>query len=362
MEEVLIVGYTTRQIAQSAVNAGFRVFCLDHFLDLDLLEIVEASALLDEDAKDFGVGAFLDRLDREIDGIIIGSGCEGIRLDERLSRRVIGNSPALMQKVSDKKYFGKKVIEMGFLHPEIYDRDTIRFPAVLKPRRGGGGLKNIFIRERSELEALDIDSSEYLIQQYINGIPASVSVISNPDGEVSSYCVNEQLIGIEWLNAPSRFAYCGNIIPLETALEDQICKIAEEIVVELGLIGSNGIDFVISGDDILVIEVNPRFQGTIEALEIATGDNIFHAHVKACRGEDFEIKKPRRYGMRAIFYAGEDLVIREDLRRWGFSDVPETGRRIEKGKPVVSVSGSSNSRRGVVEKINFFLSASQLLQ
>jgi len=362
MEEVLIVGYTTRQIAQSARKAGFKVFSLDHFLDLDLLELVEQAALLDEDSKDFGVGAFLDSLDREIDGIIIGSGCEGIELDERLTVRVIGNSPELMQKVSDKMCFGKKVVEMGFLHPEIYTRDNIKFPAVLKPRRGGGGLKNIFIRERSEFEVLEVDPSEYLIQEYIQGIPASVSVISNLEGEVSSYCVNEQLIGTELLNAPSRFAYCGNIIPLEIALEDQICEIAEEIVGEFGLVGSNGIDFVISGDDLVVIEVNPRFQGAIEALEIATDCNIFDAHVKACRGEHFEIREPRRYGMRAIVYAGEDLVIEDDLRRWGFSDVPEVGRRIEKGKPVVSVCGSSDTRNGVMEEITFFLSASRLLR
>ncbi|MCW7076639.1 MAG: ATP-grasp domain-containing protein [Candidatus Syntrophoarchaeum sp.] len=349
MERILIVGYTTRQIAQSAVKAGFRVYCIDRFLDLDLLELAEQAALLDERAKDFGVRTFLDRIDCEIEGIIIGSGCERIELDRRLRERVIGNSPDLMQKISDKAYVGERIIDMGFSHPEIYTKERVTPPAVIKPLTGGGGLENRFIREKSEIEALEVDFSRYLIQEYVEGIPVSVSLVSNEKGEVESFCVNEQLIGIDWLNAPSKFAYCGNIVPFETELASEICEIAEEIIRELGLIGSNGVDFVISDEEAVVIEVNPRFQGSIEALEIATGCNIFDCHVKACCNEPFEIRKPLRFGMRAVVYAKADMAIGEDLRRWGFSDVPAIGTMIPEGEPVASVLGYSETRSGVIQ-------------
>jgi hypothetical protein len=175
-----------------------------------------------------------------------------------------------------------------------------------------------------------------------------VSLVSNEKGEVKSFCVNEQLIGIDWLNAPSKFAYCGNIIPFETELVSEICEIAAEIIRELELIGSNGVDFVISNGKAVVIEVNPRFQGSIEALEIATGCNIFDCHIKACRNEHFDIKKPERFGMRAVVYAKADMVIEEDLRRWGFGDVPAIGTMIPGGEPVASVLGYSETRSGVI--------------
>jgi len=351
MEKILVVGYTTRPIVQSAVRAGFVPYAIDHFLDLDLLALAEAAAPLEEDLPDLGVGGFLERLDLEIDGIVIGSGCERIELEKDLNERIIGNSPDLMRKASDKCYIGRKITDMGFLYPEIYREGEIEFPAVIKPASGGGGLKNILVNDASELEALDLDLSEYLIQAYVDGIPASVSVISTEDGDTASFCVNEQLIGAKWLNAPSRFAYCGNIVPLETELDDEICMIAEEVVRELGLVGSNGVDFVITPDGPVVIEVNPRFQGSLEAIEAACGCNLFDYHMRACEGELPELKRPERFGIRAVVYAPRDMLIEEDLRRYGFSDAPSPPKEVAKGEPLASVVGLGKSRDGAVEAV-----------
>jgi predicted ATP-grasp superfamily ATP-dependent carboligase len=115
---------------------------------------------------------------------------------------------------------------------------------------------------------------DFLFQEYINGTHASVSLIST-EHEAISVSVNEQLIGLDSVYAPGPFAYCGNISPFVTKssermrIRTQMSEIAEFLTTELGLVGSNGIDFVVTDDVPFVIEVNPRFQGSLDTVELS---------------------------------------------------------------------------------------------
>jgi len=184
-------------------------------------------------------------------------------------------------------------------------------------------------------------------------MPASVSVIA--DGkEAVAISANEQLIGTDWLGG-NGFCYCGNISPLDIAPDDpalaEMRKVAEEIAVGLGLVGSNGIDFILTDSGPAVLEVNPRFQGSLDAVELSTGMNLFLAHLQSFDGRLPERPKPRGFGGRGVLFAKDDLKIGADLRsvsRW-ITDVPRPGSFAKRGDPVTSVISFGENRKRAVD-------------
>jgi len=61
--------------------------------------------------------------------------------------------------------------------------------------------------------------------------------------------------------------------------------LAEELVLEFKLLGSNGVDFLASKKGPVVLEINPRFQGSLDTVEKAMNINLFEAHAGCFRGE-----------------------------------------------------------------------------
>jgi hypothetical protein len=118
-------------------------------------------------------------------------------------------------------------------------------------------------------------------------------------------------------------------------------RYAEHIAAESGCTGTIGIDFV-AGDQIHAIELNPRFQGTLDTIEIATGRNLFSAHVEACRGI-LPAGRPvcRQAAARRILFAERDMVVNSNLIRFSpmIADIPWPGTSFEEGQAVVSVYG-----------------------
>jgi len=88
-----------------------------------------------------------------------------------------------------------------------------------------------------------------------------------------------------------------------------------------------------------VVEVNPRFQGTLECVERTLNMNIVKAHVEACvQGKLPTIEKsPSAFCVRLILFAPQrsvvpDLSVFEEVR-----DIPLPGVIIEEGEPVCSI-------------------------
>jgi predicted ATP-grasp superfamily ATP-dependent carboligase len=105
----------------------------------------------------------------------------------------------------------------------------------------------------------DVDEG-LLIQEYVEGDAASASVISTAS-DARTVAVNEQLLGVRDLGQLEPFGYCGNITPLEAseAVVERCREVAEEVVEHFRLVGSNGVDLVITGEGVPeVIEVNPN--------------------------------------------------------------------------------------------------------
>jgi len=137
------------------------------------------------------------------------------------------------------------------------------------------------------------------------------------------------------------------------AVTDKCKDIVERIAMHFGLVGSNGIDLVISKEGIpYVVEVNPRFQGTLECVERVLGINIVKAHVKACLEGILPttIKKRQVFYTRLILFAPQrsmvpDLTTFEEVR-----DIPIPRVIVEKGEPVCSIVAEAADRNSSLRK------------
>ena len=335
-EKVLVAGNNVRNVAESAAKAGYEVYALTKFADADLRiycrDVVEVKDTLDERE----VKRLIEEKSEKIGAkIVLCSGFETLDVDGDL----LCNDPRIASRVADKLKFYRELEKAGLPFPELLSGDE---GGIVKPRKGGGGEE---IRVSSEvLEGC-------IKQRFIKGIPCSVSLISTEDKAVPIAC-NFIYAGWKEMNAAG-FRYSGNLTPLEVGSE--IRRVLEELAVEavelFGLVGSVGVDFVLA-EKPYILEINPRFQGSLDSVEWSCDINIFRMHAKAFDGELPEKPKPRRYAIRAVLFSPRDLEVKEDLKGSPFfADVPNKGDFYRKDDPLVSILSSGGNKEEVERKV-----------
>ncbi|MFB3765246.1 MAG: ATP-grasp domain-containing protein [Methanotrichaceae archaeon] len=337
---ILIAGISVRHIASSAVKAGFSVIAADCYCDLDLERCASQTILLPEEDVVQNLQEHIDRFSP--DAVILGPGIEEARVK---NARVLNNPPEKIAQVSDKLWLAQWLESKGFPHIKTQtSADGIVFPAIVKPRKSAGGVGCELVKNKNDL----LPGGGVIIQEFVEGLPASVSTIGN--GHVGrAIAVNEQLIGAGWTGARG-FRYSGNITPL-AAPSQGITEIAEDITSELGLVGSNGIDFLLTEKGPVVVEVNPRFQGSIDTVELSTGINVFCAHLESFDGILPEYPNPEKVAGRAIIYAEDELRIDGDLSSAWITDIPRIGSIIKKEDPVASILAIGRDREHTVNML-----------
>ncbi len=354
--KVLIIGKSTRFIACSAKRAGYTVYTIDCFGDLDTIRCSDKIYVIENNNQDiYKIAESFG----EVDAVILGAGFEklGLRF-----RNVLNNQLKVIEEASDKLKIVKKLESLGIPHPEtstLEKASELSFPLMVKPRVGAGGIMNFMVNNEDELSNLSErnNANEFIVQEFIRGTPCSVSLICSKDRALS-VAINEQLIGIPWLTRMP-FAYCGNITPFYSKLNEVMKEYAESIALELKLRGSNGVDFILTEKGAVVIEVNPRFQGSLDSIELSTGMNIFHAHVRSFYGELPERKKASCVAAKAIVFADKTMVIHKNISdmlvrcmmQGRAADVPRPGYVAHANDPITTLLERGRSREEVIHKV-----------
>jgi uncharacterized protein len=368
MQNVLVIGFNTRNIVCSASRAGYTVCSIDAFRDFDLQECAHASSLLEcKNVKELHqldplrIKDQMDAFGLEFDALVPGSGLE--MLDHRsFSCPVLASPPDALQKASNKIYLSKRLAALGIPHPQCYspeELNTVEYPVMVKPATGGGGVFNRVARSKQELLSIleefsrldpELTEKTVVIQDFLEGIPSSVSLLSTRN-EALSLAVNEQLIGIPWLSRLP-FAYCGNITPFRTDHAAEMEAISEELVLEFKLLGSNGVDFLVTEKGPVVIEINPRFQGSLDTVEKAMNINLFEAHSGCFRGELPEKPGAKCFAARGILYSDRELFIDRKLMDFILkekgADIPLQGAVVEPEGPLTSLFSCTPTREEAV--------------
>ncbi len=136
------------------------------------------------------------------------------------------------------------------------------FPLVFKPTVGVGSSGLSIVKDEEQIgmavqKVKDASSEDFfLIQQFVKGVPASVSLMSNGE-DVLPLTLNAQLMK---LASPSlNSSYEGGIVPFHHSEEKEAFKAAQATVKCFrGLRGYVGVDMVLTSSGPVVIEVNPR--------------------------------------------------------------------------------------------------------
>ncbi|MCS7130768.1 MAG: ATP-grasp domain-containing protein, partial [Archaeoglobaceae archaeon] len=289
-EKVLLIGTNVRNVASSAKRAGYEVYAITKYIDADLQLFCEKVYPIEKVEE-------AERIAQEKNAkVVLCSNFESFEINAEL----LCNEPKVVKKIVDKLEFYKTLEKAGIPHPKVLKKPEGK--AIAKPRFGGGG-EGIKFAEKEE--------EGCILQEFIEGIPCSVSLLSSR--EIVPLACNLVFSGWKEMNAHG-FRYSGNLTPLKVEEEKrrELERIAIETAELFDLKGSIGIDFVLA-DKPYVLELNPRFQGSLDSVEWSLDVNLFSLHVKAFEEKKIERVKPKRFAIRAIYFADRNLSIKRDL-------------------------------------------------
>jgi predicted ATP-grasp superfamily ATP-dependent carboligase len=350
---LLICGTSTRAAAASAARAGFAVTTIDGYADLDQHPGVRALSMPRDFQRPFTARAAA-RASRTIDcdAVAYLSSFENYPRAVRAlahGRALWGNSPEVLARVRNPLMVADAMRNRGFAVPVVRYGDAIDPDRpggwMLKPIRSGGG------RRVRPWQGGRVPRDCYL-QERIDGVAGSVVFVA-AGGEAVTLGVSRQLIGEAAFGADG-YRYCGSILdaadPTQSgdgaAVTAHACALARAAAAEFGLIGVNGIDFVVANGVPYPIEINPRWSSSMELVERLLGVSVFGAHAAACeqcalpRFESIDVTRGSGSVGKAIVFARND-VIAADTSRWvddaDIRDVPHPGEHIRKGDPVCTV-------------------------
>src|SRR6266568_3787092 len=303
MTRVLLAGVSTRDIAESAVRAGYEVVAVDGFGDLDLQACATEVHVVRVDGRFSARAAAAAVRDVSCEAVVYEASFENHPSAVRAlatNRMLWGNPPSVLARARDPRRLARVVADAGLPSPRV--RLTRPAPGtrsgwLVKPLRSGGG-DGIAVWRRGA----PVPRGSYLQQRILGGEPAF-----GADG----------------------FRYCGSILgsrgdPQFTAddrLLERATLLAESVTRAFGLVGVNGVDFVARRGFPYAIEVNPRYTAAMELVERAYGLSLFDVHARACRQAlpAFDLVAARRRAPeaigKAIVYARRASAL-GDTRTW----------------------------------------------
>jgi len=301
-------------------------------------------------------------------GLVYGAGPEnhGPSLKHWEERcLLLGNGPGALAQARDPYILRETLKQIGADMPTFHTPQKPPVPGnwLLKPlfQGGGHGIIKLPIREAEAMRVLSrLDEPErYIVQEYLNGIPGSVTFLA--DG-LSAMLVGSSSQLTQEASEHSPFRYLGNVVPLPPtypAFWEDMAKIANHLTVTFGLKGLNTLDFILTEDGAKVLELNPRWSGSVELIEACLGQSLFLAHLNACEGrlpdsaqwEKTAAARPPRFYGKKILYAQTSFTVKSYKEGWqalynrGVRDIPKPGGDIQAGEPICTVLAQGRSEK-----------------
>ena len=110
-----------------------------------------------------------------------------------------------------------------------------------------------------------------MAQELVRGVAASVSVYST-GSDALPVSLNQQNASL--MPPESESSYDGGVVPLDSPIKEKAFSAAKKIVESIhGLRGYVGVDMVLTKDEPVVIEVNPRLTTSYVGLRMVSGFN-----------------------------------------------------------------------------------------
>jgi carbamoyl-phosphate synthase large subunit len=223
----------------------------------------------------------------------------------RLGVPILGTSPDAIDRAEDRERFSALVTKMGLKQPEngvsrsleeaVAVARRIGYPIMLRPSYVLGGRAMEVCHDESSVRdymrrALDatpdISSRPVLIDQYLSQA-TELDVDALCDG--TDVVIGGVLEHIEEAGVHSGDS--GMALPphsVSRAIIDRIEAETKAMAFELGVVGLMNVQFAVKGDDIYVIEVNPRASRTVPFISKATGVPLARIAARVMAGQSLK--------------------------------------------------------------------------
>jgi carbamoyl-phosphate synthase large subunit len=221
--------------------------------------------------------------DLKIDAVIPGSEAEVNFLSKNIDKVIVPvlcNHYELMPFMMDKFKTVDKLKELNLPYIETFPINQWKaavkkydFPFIVKPTVGTGGSKGLhFVFSEEELEIILpvlSEASKYCIQPYIGtgDDEYTVGILSDKEGSIiDSVVMRRKLMGLSLLQSKKHkevaYAVSTGYSQGFFIKDQRIQSFCETLAINLGSKGPLNIQLRVSGDDIFVFEIHPRFSGT----------------------------------------------------------------------------------------------------
>lgn len=211
---------------------------------------------------------------------------------EARGKLLLGSSREAVIAMGNKATAYRRLSERGLPVPETHEvrfgddpspiAGRLGYPVVAKPIDGVGCQGVFVVRKEEELWPVlsslkrETRSDRFLLQRYIRGTHASVSLLSTGQ-EALPLTLNAQII-----RGSKQLCYRGGRVPLAHRLEARAFENARAVLPAApGLRGYFGVDFVLTEEEAWVVEVNPRLTTSYVGLRDVVRMNLAEAILKA---------------------------------------------------------------------------------
>lgn len=362
MSALAVAGLSARAMAEAAAADGFDVIALDLFGDADTkrassqwLPIGEPAGMRIEPARVLSaLQALANRGD--VIGWVAGGGFEG--LPEVLEQGaavvpLLGTTPQAVRRVREPAKFFGFLDARGIAHPEVQQARPLDPTGWLLKDAGGCG--GWHIQRASVLGGTTVPRGHYF-QREMAGTPMSATFVAN--GHDACLLGFNHLIVRRKGTRP--FVFCGVIgpVPLPAGLAARLMATLSALVAGFSLRGLGSLDFMLDGDHVGVLEINPRPPASLFLYARCVEHGVMRAHVNAClRGElPLRVSKPQGVSGSEVVFSRRPMVLSAQAAlglaaRPGIHDLPAGATAFEAGDPVCSVQASGANGDQVIQQL-----------
>ncbi len=171
----------------------------------------------------------------------------------------------------DKLATHRFLLDHGFRVPETFaalepaqaalDAGGLRYPLVVKPRFGFAS-RNLFLaRGDQELRTFFSYAPDMIIQEWLRGQEHNLDVLNDLEGRLVSVVVKLKIL-----------MRAGETDQAETVQHPAALDVGVRLAAALRHVGPLDVDLFVDADDVVVLELNPRFGGAYPASHLAGAD------------------------------------------------------------------------------------------
>lgn len=243
----------------------------------------------------------------QIDFVIVQFGGQtAINVAEGLEKAgvtLLGTSFDTLDALEDRDLFYQLLDELNLPHAKgdtahskeeaLGHAASIGYPVLIRPSYVIGGMGMIVVHTEAQLAAI-LDQPDHLpypilIDEYVTGKEVEVDLIS--DGKTTFIPTIVEHIEKAGVHSGDSFAILPSV-SISEDIKEQVYNASEQIAKKLAFKGIMNIQFVIKGNQALVLEVNPRASRTVPVVSKVMGVDMIPMATQLLAGATLEELNP----------------------------------------------------------------------